>query len=250
VDTYLSSSFLLSLLQIIWIDILLSGDNAVVIALACRGLPERQRRIGVYVGALVAALLRIVFALIISQLLAVPLLKVVGGMILLHIAVKLVRGEEEDESSIKEQSSLPKAIWTIAVADAVMSFDNVVAVAGAAKGHDELFIIGLALSVPLLVVGATLITRLIDRFPMLIWFGGGLLGWVAGEMIVTDRMVQQHVIEALPTALQPSLHVVAGALGAVLVIGIGALLKRKSDRAVAGEQAEAVVTAEADILGR
>ncbi|MDV2987243.1 TerC family protein [Methylorubrum podarium] len=249
-DSYLSSSFLLSLLQIIWIDIILSGDNAVVIALACRGLPERQRKIGVYAGALVAALLRIVFAVVISQLLAVPLLKVVGGLILLHIAVKLVRGEEEDESSIKEQSSLPKAIWTIAVADAVMSFDNVVAVAGAAKGHDELFIIGLALSVPLLVVGATLITRLIDRFPILIWFGGGLLGWVAGEMIISDRLVHQHVVEALPTALQPTLHAVAAAVGAVLVIGLGALLKRKSDRAVAAEQADAVDTAEADVLGR
>ena len=250
VDAYLSSSFLLSLLQIVWIDIILSGDNAVVIALACRGLPERQRRIGVYAGALVAALLRIVFALIISQLLAVPLLKVVGGLILLHIAVKLVRGEEEDESHIKEQSSLLRAIWTIAVADAVMSFDNVVAVAGAAKGHDELFIIGLALSVPLLVVGATLITRLIDRFPILIWFGGGLLGWVAGEMIASDRLMQQHVIEALPSVLQPNLHLAAGALGAVLVVGIGALLRRKSDRAVAGEQAEAVGTVEADVLGR
>jgi predicted tellurium resistance membrane protein TerC len=164
--------------------------------------------------------------------------------------VKLVRGEEEDESSVKEQSSLPKAIWTIAVADAVMSFDNVVAVAGAARGHDELFIIGLALSVPLLVVGATLITRLIDRFPILIWFGGGLLGWVAGEMIASDRLMQQHVIEALPAALQPTLHSVAGAVGAILVVGIGALLKRKSDREVAGEQAEAVGTVEADVLNR
>lgn len=247
-DAYLSSSFLLSLLQIVWIDILLSGDNAVVIALACRGLPERQRRIGVYAGAAAAAALRILFAVIISQLLAVPLLKVVGGLILLHIAVKLVRGEDESESAIQEHASLPKAIWTIVVADAVMSFDNVVAVAGAAKGHDELFIIGLALSVPLLVVGASLITRLIDRFPILIWFGGGLLGWVAGEMIVTDRLVHQHVVEALPAALQPNMHYVAGALGALLVVAIGAWLKRKSDRAVAAEQVHAVETAEAEVL--
>ena len=247
-DSYLSSSFLLSLLQIVWIDIILSGDNAVVIALACRGLPERQRRIGVYAGAFAAALLRIFFAVIISQLLAVPLLKVVGGLILLHIAVKLVRGEEEGESAVQEHTSLPKAIWTIVVADAVMSFDNVVAVAGAAKGHDELFIIGLALSVPLLVVGASLITRLIDRFPILIWFGGGLLGWVAGEMIATDRLVHQHGIEALPAALQPNMHYVAGALGAALVVAIGAWLRRKSDRAVAAEQAHAVEAAEAEVL--
>lgn len=248
-DSYLTSSFLLSLLQIVWIDIILSGDNAVVIAMACRGLPERQRRIGVFAGAFAAALLRIFFAVIISQLLAVPLLKVVGGLILLHIAVKLVCGEEEDESAIKEHSSLPKAIWTIVVADAVMSFDNVVAVAGAAKGHDELFIIGLAMSVPLLVVGASLITRLIDRFPILIWFGGGLLGWVAGEMIATDRLVQQLMADVLPTTLQGAVPHAVGALGAALVVGMGLLLKRRSDKAIAQQQAAAVGTAEADVLG-
>lgn len=248
-DSYLTSSFLLSLLQIVWIDIILSGDNAVVIAMACRGLPERQRRIGVFAGAFAAALLRIFFAVIISQLLAVPLLKVLGGLILLHIALKLVRGEEEDESAVKEHSSLPKAIWTIVVADAVMSFDNVVAVAGAAKGHDELFIIGLALSVPLLVVGASLITRLIDRFPILIWFGGGLLGWVAGEMIATDRLVQQQMVVVLPAGLQGAVPHAMGVLGAALVVGIGLLLKRKSDRAIAQQQAAAVGRAEADVLG-
>ena len=247
-DSYLNSSFLLSLLQIVWIDIILSGDNAVVIAMACRGLPERQRRIGVFAGALAAALLRIFFAVIISQLLAIPLLKVVGGLILLHIAVKLVRGEEEDENDIRENSSLPKAIWTIVVADAVMSFDNVVAVAGAAKGHDELFIIGLALSVPLLVVGASLITRLIDRFPILIWFGGGLLGWVAGEMIATDQLVQRLIDEVLPATLQGAVPHAMGALGAALVVSIGLLLKRRSDRTIAQQQAEAVVRAEADVL--
>ncbi|MEA1830866.1 TerC family protein [Methylobacterium durans] len=248
-EQYLTSAFLLSLLQIVWIDIILSGDNAVVIALACRGLPERQRRIGVFLGAFAAALLRILFAVIISYLLAVPLLKVVGGLILLHIAVKLVRGEEEDESEVREHASLPKAIWTIVVADAVMSFDNVVAVAGAAKGHDELFIIGLALSVPLLVVGASLITRLIDRFPILIWFGGALLGWVAGEMIASDRLVQQYAIESLPAALQGGVHYAAAALGAVLVVGIGHVLKSKSTEDVAHEQAQAVGKAEADVLG-
>ena len=248
-DSYLTSSFLLSLLQIVWIDIILSGDNAVVIAMACRGLPERQRRIGVFAGAAAAALLRILFAVVISQLLAVPLLKVVGGLILLHIAVKLVQGEAEDESAVAAQSSLPKAIWTIVVADAVMSFDNVVAVAGAAKGHDELFIVGLALSVPLLVVGASLITRLIDRFPILIWFGGGLLGWVAGEMIATDRLVQQQMIEVLPASLQGSVPHAIGALCAALVVGIGSFLKRRSDKAVAHQQADAVSRAEADVLG-
>ena len=217
--------------------------------MACRGLPERQRRIGVFAGAAAAALLRILFAVVISQLLAVPLLKVVGGLILLHIAVKLVQGEAEDESAVAAQSSLPKAIWTIVVADAVMSFDNVVAVAGAAKGHDELFIVGLALSVPLLVVGASLITRLIDRFPILIWFGGGLLGWVAGEMIATDRLVQQQLVAVLPASLQGAVAHALGALGAALVVGIGLALKRRSDRAIARQQADAVGRAEADVLG-
>ncbi|GJD55778.1 TerC family protein [Methylobacterium dankookense] len=249
-DHYLTSAFLLSLLQIVWIDIVLSGDNAVVIALACRGLPPRVRRVGVILGALAAALLRIVFAVIVSSLLAVPLLKVVGGLVLLHIAVKLVRGEEEAGSAVAEQASLSRAIRTIVVADAVMSFDNVVAVAGAARGHDELFVIGLALSVPLLVLGASLITRLIERFPVLIWFGGGLLGWVAGEMIATDRLVQQHVAEALPAALQGGLHLGSAALGALLVVGIGALIRRRSTRAVAREQVAAIDAAEADLLGR
>ncbi|WP_336490225.1 TerC family protein [Methylobacterium nigriterrae] len=248
-DHYLTSTFLLSLLQIVWIDIILSGDNAVVIALACRGLPERQRRIGIFLGALAAALLRIAFAVVISYLLAIPLLKVVGALILLHIAIKLVRGEDEGGSEVRENSSLPKAIWTIVVADAVMSFDNVVAVAGAAKGHDELFVIGLALSVPLLVIGASLIARLIDRFPILIWFGGGLLGWVAGEMIASDPLVQQHVVAALPEVLRKSVHHGIAALGATFVIAAGCLLRSKSTQDVAQEQAEAVGKAEADVLG-
>lgn len=250
VDHYLTSAFLLSLLQIVWIDIILSGDNAVVIALACRGLPPRLRRTGVILGALAAALLRIVFAVIVSWLLAVPLLKVAGGLILLHIAVKLVRGEEEEASAVAEQASLGRAIRTIVVADAVMSFDNVVAVAGAAKGHDELFVIGLALSVPLLVLGASLITRLVERFPALIWFGGGLLGWVAGEMIATDRLVREGLGEALTVPLQGALHYGLAALGALVVVGIGALLRRRSTRAVARAQVAAIDTAEADLLGR
>ena len=249
-DHYLTSAFLLSLLQIVWIDIILSGDNAVVIALACRGLPPRLRRTGVILGALAAALLRIVFAVIVSWLLAVPLLKVAGGLILLHIAVKLVRGEEEEASAVAEQASLGRAIRTIVVADAVMSFDNVVAVAGAAKGHDELFVIGLALSVPLLVLGASLITRLVERFPALIWFGGGLLGWVAGEMIATDRLVREGLGEALTVPLQGALHYGLAALGALVVVGIGALLRRRSTRAVARAQVAAIDTAEADLLGR
>ena len=253
-EHYLSSSFLLSLAQIVWIDIILSGDNAVVIALACRGLPPRVRRIGVVLGALAAALLRILFAVIVSSLLAVPLLKVLGGLVLLHIAVKLVRGEDEAGSAVTEQASLGRAIRTIVVADAVMSFDNVVAVAGAAKGHDELFVIGLALSVPLLVLGASLITRLVERFPALIWFGGALLGWVAGEMIATDRLVQEGLAQGaaagLPGGPEHALQYGLAAAGALAVVGIGALLRRRSTRAVACAQVAAIDAAEADLLGR
>ncbi|WP_315855128.1 YjbE family putative metal transport protein [Chenggangzhangella methanolivorans] len=148
-------TFYLQVLQIIWIDLLLSGDNAVVIALAVRGLPENQRKWGIWLGAGAAVFLRIIFAGIISYLLNVPFLKVVGAVLLFWIAIKLVVGEEEEEGDIAASGNLWKAVWTIVIADAVMSLDNVIAIAAAAKGHYELFIFGLLLSVPLVVFGAT-----------------------------------------------------------------------------------------------
>jgi YjbE family integral membrane protein len=143
-----SPTFWLSVLQIVWIDLLLSGDNAVVIALACRSLPKAQRKWGILLGAAAAVVLRIIFALAVSLLLGVPLLKVVGALLLFWIAIKLATGEDDDGHEVKAADTLFKAVRTIAIADAVMSLDNVVAVAAAARGHAELFVFGLVLTIP------------------------------------------------------------------------------------------------------
>ena len=220
-----SGTFWLSVLQIVWIDLLLSGDNAVVIALAVRSLPESQRRTGILLGAGTAVGLRIVFALVISYLLAVPFLRIIGGVLLFWIAVKLIKGEEDEEHAVGESETLWKAVRTIAIADAVMSLDNVVAIAAASKGHPELFIFGLLLSIPLIVVGASLITNLIKRFPIVIWAGAALLGWIAGEMIVTDPFFAERLADAAGAA-----HYVAAAVGAVFVVALGYVLRRQATK--------------------
>jgi YjbE family integral membrane protein len=235
-----STQFLVSLLQIIWIDILLSGDNAVVIALACRSLPAHQRRKGILLGAGTAVGLRIIFALVISYLLAVPYLRIGGGVLLFWIAVKLVVGDGEDDHDIAATDNLWKAVRTIAIADAVMSLDNVVAIAAASRGHPELFIFGLLLSIPLIMAGATLITNLISRFPIFVWAGAALLGYIAAEMIVTDPAVLDwlsgnagHLVmpdENHPSGIGPAgvLHYSAAAIGALFVVVVGFLLARNS----------------------
>jgi YjbE family integral membrane protein len=236
-----SSTFWISLLQIIWIDLLLSGDNAVVIALACRSLPENRRKLGIWLGAGAAVGLRIVFALIVTYLLGVPYLKVIGGLLLFWIAIKLAVGEEEAHGEIEASESLWKAVRTIAIADAVMSLDNVIAIAGAAKGHPELFIFGLLLSIPLIIMGAQLLTTIIERFPILVWIGAALLGWIAAEMILGDVAVLQWLqvnlpswVKAVPLDVSPlgigpaNLPHYAGAvIGALLVCIAGYLLKKK-----------------------
>jgi YjbE family integral membrane protein len=243
---FFSGQFFVSVLQIIWIDILLSGDNAVVIALACRSLPAHQKKIGIVLGASVAVGLRIVFALIISYLLAVPYLRIVGGLLLFWIAVKLIVGEGDEGHEIAEADNLWRAVRTIAIADAVMSLDNVVAIAAASRGHPELFIFGLLLSIPLIMVGATLITALITRFPIFVWAGAALLGYIAAEMIVTDPAVLGWLSDNAaqlvtldpahpPTGLKPSgmLHYTAAAIGALIVVAIGFVLARNAGRGAA-----------------
>jgi YjbE family integral membrane protein len=215
--------FLVAVLQIVWIDLLLSGDNAVVIALACRALPEDRRRTGILLGAATAVLLRIVFALVVSSLLAIPFLRIVGGLLLVTIAVKLALGEEATDPTIAESSTLWRAVRTIAVADAVMSLDNVVAVAAAAKGHAALFVFGLILSIPLIVMGASVITALLVRFPFIVWAGAALLGWIAGEMIATDPFIA----ERMPP--MPHITEVAGGITALIVVGTALLLSRRRD---------------------
>jgi YjbE family integral membrane protein len=220
--------FFLAVLQIVWIDLLLSGDNAVVIALACRSLPETHRRTGILLGAGTAVLLRIVFALVVSSLLAIPLLRIFGGILLLVIAVKLAVGEDEADPTVAESTTLWRAVRTIAIADAVMSLDNVVAVAAAAKGHTILFVFGLLLSIPLIIMGASLITTLLVRFPLVLWAGAALLGWIAGEMIATDPLILGT------TAPIPHATEIAGALAAMLVVGIAQILARKRNARAGG----------------
>jgi YjbE family integral membrane protein len=183
------SQYIVPLLQIIWIDLLLSGDNAVVIALACRQLPEKQRKMGMILGAGTAIGLRIIFAMMITFLLAVPYLKLVGGILLLWIGIKLAVGEDEGGHEVESSDNMWKAVRTIAIADAVMSLDNVVAIAAAAGGNVWLFIFGLLLSIPLIVFGSNLLTTLIDRYPLIVWAGAALLGWIAGAMIVDDKFI-------------------------------------------------------------
>lgn len=237
--------YILPILQIIWIDLLLSGDNAVVIAMACRALPPHQRKIGMLLGAGTAIGLRIIFAVFITYLLGVPFLKVVGGLLLLWIGMKLAVGEDEEGHSIESSESMWRAVRTIAIADAVMSLDNVVAIAAAAGGNIWLFVFGLLLSIPLIVFGSTLLSAVIDRFPLIIWGGAALLGWIAGEMIVTDPVVMNWLSGQNPgwiiTSMASDGHggqvaqskpigaifYGAAAIGAAVVIALGIVMKRR-----------------------
>src|SRR6185436_11017967 len=205
------------LLQIMGINILLSGDNAVVIALASRSLPEAQRRLAVIGGSAAAIVLRIIFCLVITSLLRIPYLKVIGGLLLLYIGVKVVIPEgESDGNDIAATSHVWGAIRTILIADAVMSLDNVVAIAAAAHGSVVLIALGLVISIPLIVYGSQLVLRILNRLPILIVLGAGLLGWIAGEIIVSDPFVHTH----LPYD-ERLLAEIAKPLLAVLVMGVG-----------------------------
>ena len=204
--------------QIILIDILLGGDNAVVIALACRKLPEAQRNKAILGGALGAILLRIVLIFFALELLTLPYLKLVGALLLAWIGVKLMLPEGEDEhADLKASPKLLGAIWTIIVADALMSLDNVVAVAGASHGQLELVIFGIVVSIPIIIWGSKLVLRLMERFPIIIKLGAALLGWIAGGMAMVDTC-----LPALPSWA----HYAAGVTGALIVVAIGTLLGR------------------------
>ncbi|MDX2159511.1 MAG: TerC family protein [Hyphomicrobiaceae bacterium] len=215
--------------QIMLINLILSGDNAVVIALACRSLPPAQRKVGILLGAGVAVLMRVVFTIGVTSLLTTPWLKVVGSLLLFWIAIKLLAEDGEGEKDIKDSSNIWGAVQTIVVADLVMSLDNVLAIAAAAKGNWSLIIIGLAVSVPLIVFGATMVMFLLTRFPILVWAGAALLGWIAGELIVSDPGLH-HQAEELAKALGITLHTlerIAAAIGAAIVVGVGWVLRRR-----------------------
>jgi YjbE family integral membrane protein len=184
--TSIDTTFVARLLEIIWINILLSGDNAVVIALACHHLPPRQRKWGIILGTMPAALVLIGSAVIITYLMAIPFLRLAGGMMLLWIAVDLLREEEEEQAKISQGTTLWAAVRIIVVADVIMSLDNVLAVAATAKGSVALLVIGLAISVPLVIFGSAVLVKVMDRFPMLVTAGGVLIGYVAGDVAAGD----------------------------------------------------------------
>ncbi len=216
-----NTDFWIGLMKIIWINIILSGDNAVVIALAARSLPPHQQQKAILFGSGAAVVLRIVLTIVAVQLLALSYLQIIGGLLLLWIGVQLLSENDEEEEGDVKQASLMAAIRTILIADIVMSLDNVIAVAAAAKGSTTLLIIGLAISIPLVIFGSTLMIKLMERFPIIVTLGAALIGWVAGETIISDV--------SLKTALEanPSLHYICAAVGAVLVVGLGKFLQAR-----------------------
>jgi len=217
----MTPDFWIGLLKIIWINIILSGDNAVVIALAARSLPEHQQKKAILFGSGAAVVLRIVLTVVAAKLLALSYLQIIGGLLLLWIGTQLLGGEDEEEGEGGEKASLWVAIRTILIADLVMSLDNVIAVAAAAKGSMVLLILGLAISIPLVIFGSKLMIKLMDRFPVIVTLGAALIGWVGGETIVSD-VALQAIVEN-----NHWMHTAFPVLGAALVLGIGKLTGAK-----------------------
>src|SRR3954451_22755429 len=223
--------FWIGALQIIFVNIILSGDNAVVIAMACLTLPPRQRLWGMILGAGVAVLLRVIFTLVIAQAMAYPYLKLIGGALLFYVAVKLVTEDADgDDEGVEGAQTLWRAVRIVAIADIVMSLDNVIAIAAAAEtaaaqidlAHasamkSTLIIIGLATSVPLIVAGSAILMALLERYRVLVWGGGALLGWVAGDIMATDPAL----VGVFNDAGLHALHIWGGPVGALIVIGTG-----------------------------
>ena len=226
-DSLTSVAFWILLLQIGYLNLLLSGDNALVIALAVRALPRHKRVLGQLWGAAGAVVLRLLFLGIVMYLLEVPFLKLVGGLLLIWIAFKLVQSESGAESEVKHGTSLWDAVWIIIVADVTMSLDNVLAIAAAARGEWLLVALGIATSIPVVVWGSGILARLMNRFAWIIWVGGGILGYVAGQMIIDDPIVAGSLGRLL-RALEYPLPM---GLGAAL-IGLGWWSERQAREAV------------------
>jgi len=259
-------TFWLAVGKIIWINILLSGDNALVIALACRGLSPRHRLWGMIFGAGAAVMLRIIFTGIVATLMELPYLKLIGGLALIVIAAKLLVPENEDEDDVDAASHLWQAIQIVVVADIVMSLDNVIAVAAAANGSVPLLVLGLAVSVPLIVAGAALIMALLTKLPVLVWAGAALLGWISGEVIATDPAVAPKLHTLFDGSLGAALDGMLGALrippqfghggtggeylcaalGVVVVLVVGSIWRRRSLTAAALESSERHAKASAE----
>ena len=226
-EAFLTPSFLLAVGQIIMIDILLGGDNAVVIALACRRLPPKQRTLGIVYGTAGAIVLRVILIAFALTLLAVPYLKLVGAILLVWIGVKLLLPEHDDaHANINASDKLWSAVKTVIVADLVMSVDNVLAIAGAAESAGQhqlaLVIFGRLVSIPIIVGGSQIVLKLMEKFPIIITLGGMLLGWIAGQMAYTDPALKGLVPASTP------LEYACAAAGAILVLGLGKLMALRS----------------------
>ena len=244
-EQFATQVFWIGLLKIIGVNIILSGDNAVVIALAARSLPAKQQKAAVLWGSGAAVVMRIVLTIFAVALLTLPWLKLVGSLLLFWIGIKLLV-PEEDEANVNASDNLVSAIKTILIADLVMSIDNVIAVAAAAQGSLTLLILGLAISIPLVIFGSTLLLHLMERWPVIITIGGGLLGFVAGEMLVTDPALANWMAgmgiqfnDGNPTIGEVKLALVSGAIGALIVVAAGTWLAKR-------KQPEARVEAEAE----
>jgi len=240
----MDAQFWAALFEIIAVNIVLSGDNAIVIALACRSLPPRQQRMGVMLGAGAAIAMRVAFTAVAVTLMSLPTVGVFGGGLLLWIGWKLLAEDNEGEGDVTASDHLWGAVRTVLVADAVMSLDNVIAVAGAAKGDTLLLVLGLVISVPLVVFGATVLLKLIQRFPVIVTLGAALVGFIAGEVIVADKLW-----EAWVDAHAHWLHYVAPAIGAIAVVVAGQMAGRKPIPGP-GSAAEAIAAPAAVFGGR
>lgn len=223
-----SQAFWIGLAQIIWINIILSGDNAVVIALAARSLEPRQQKLAIFWGTAAAVVLRVVLTIVAVKLMALPWLQLVGGILLLWIGVQLLNdGDDEEDEGENKQSGLMAAIRTILVADLVMSLDNVIGVAAAANGDMVLLVLGLAIAIPIVIFGSTLMIKVMTRYPVIVTLGAALIGWVGGETIVSDKMLE-------PIVPHHSVgFYAAAALGAVLVVATGKYLQSRKTSQVA-----------------
>ena len=258
-------AFWLAVGKIIWINVLLSGDNALVIAMACRGLHGRHRLWGMVIGSGVAVVLLIAFTGVVATLMSLPYLKLVGGLALLVIAAKLLVPEDESDE-IAAGTTLWHAVRIVVIADIIMSLDNVIAVAAAAQGQYSLLILGLAISIPMIIAGAALIMLVLDRFPVLVWLGAMLLGWIAGDVIASDPVDQTLLHEVLSGQMIFSIDatsaifgvshlsfdgdlmdIVASTLGAIIVLIAGSIWRSRKLRATEQEaHAPAEATQRAD----
>jgi len=219
-----SQAFWVGLLKIIGVNVVLSGDNAVVIALACRGLPPRERMWGMIIGAGFASVLLIVFTVLVAKLLTLPYLKLAGSIALIWIAIKLLAPQSHDQEDTPEAvEDLWRAVRIVVIADIVMSLDNVIAVAAVAKGQYILLTIGLVVSIPMVIAGSAIILALLERFPILVWGGAAILGWVAGEIFSSDPVVIGFFSMFDPTHLEIGAQIV----GAVLVVTSGYIWRRR-----------------------